>query len=589
MTVKEKLAALRAEMKKNNIDAFIVFSADPHMSEYLPEAWQEREWLSGFTGSYGFVVVTKDKAGLWTDGRYFTQAKEQLQGTEITMFKDKVIDAVDYVEWIISVTSKNAKIAVNALATSHASWTDLKTKLEKNKRQLINKPLLNEVWKDRASEGMNPVFVQPISRAGESVLDKLARIREKMKEENASVHIVSSLDDVAWTLNLRGSDVECNPVFLSYLLITPEKAILFVKTEKLNEEAISLMQESNVQTQEYESFFPHLKTLKQEKIWLSNNTNQAVFEAVEDQNEIMVAPVPGNLMKAVKNKTELKGFETVMLKDGVAMVNFLYWLTDRVGKEKMTEYSVSRKLLEFRQQQENFVGVSFETIVGYKGNGAIIHYAPPSKGSAEIRAEGSVLIDSGGQYLEGTTDLTRTLPLGEITKEFKKDYTTTLKAYINLAMAKFPKGTRGEQLDVLARLPLWKEGKDFMHGTGHGVGSFLNVHEGPQSIRKEHNPFSLQPGMVLSNEPGYYITGKYGIRHENLMSVKEFKETEWNDFYEFETLTYCPFFKEPIIKEMLTCEEIQWLNDYHKTCEKKLSHLLEGQVKDWFFEMVAPI
>lgn len=589
MTVKEKLAALRAEMEKNNIDAFIVFSADPHMSEYLPQAWREREWLSGFSGSYGFVVITKDKAGLWTDGRYFTQAKEQLQGTEIIMFKDKVIDAVDYVEWIISVTSKNAKIAVNALATSHASWTDLKTKLEKNKRQLINKPLLTDVWKDRASEGMNPVFVQPISRAGESVLDKLARIRKKMKEENASVHIVSSLDDVAWTLNLRGSDVECNPVFLSYLLITPEKATLFVKTKKLTVEAAYLMQDSNVETQDYESFFPHLKTLKQEKIWLANNTNQAIFETVENQNDIMVAPVPGNLMKAIKNKTELKGFETVMLKDGVAMVNFLYWLTHRVGKEKMTEYSVSRKLLEFRQQQENFVGVSFETIVGYKGNGAIIHYAPPSKGSAEIRAEGSVLIDSGGQYLEGTTDLTRTLPLGKITEEFKKDYTTTLKAYINLAMARFPKGTRGEQLDVLARLPLWREGKDFMHGTGHGVGSFLNVHEGPQGIRKEHNPFSLQPGMVLSNEPGYYITGKYGIRHENLMSVTEFKETEWNDFYEFETFTYCPFFKEPIIKEMLTPEEIQWLNDYHKTCERKLSHLLEGQVKDWFFEMVAPM
>lgn len=589
MKVTEKVAALRAEMKKNNIDAFIVYSADPHMSEYLPQAWRERQWLSGFTGSYGYVVITQDKAGLWTDGRYFTQAKEQLQGTGIIMFKDKVIDAVDYVDWIISVTPTNAKIAVNALATSHASWTDLKTRLEQNKRQLINRPLLTKVWANRESEGMNPVFVQPLARAGQSVESKLVEIRKAMKAKGASSHIISSLDDVAWTLNLRGSDVECNPVFLSYLWISHDRAILFVKTKKLNVEAAYLMQDSNVETRDYFSFFEHLESLKNEKILLSNNTNQAIFEAVEKNNEIILAPVPANLMKAVKNKTELEGFRHVMLKDGAAMVNFLYWLTHRVGKETLTEYSISQKLFNFRKQQENFVGVSFETIVGYKGNGAIIHYAPHPKSSAEVHKDGSILVDSGGQYLEGTSDITRTFPLGEISEEFKRDYTTVLKAHINLSMAKFPKGTRGEQLDVLARLPLWKQGKDFNHGTGHGVGSFLNVHEGPQSIRKEHNPVALQPGMVLSNEPGYYIVGKYGIRHENLMVVKEWEETEWNDFYEFETLTFCPFFKEPILKEMLSAEEIKWLNDYHRECGRKLSHLLTGEVKDWFLKMIMPL
>jgi len=589
MKVNEKLAALRAEMKKNHIDVFIVFSADPHMSEYLPQAWREREWLSGFSGSYGFLVVTEDKSGLWTDGRYFTQAKQQLQGTEIIMFKDKVVDAVDYIDWIISVTSKNAKTAVNALATSHDTWENLKEKLNKHNRQLVNDPLLARVWTNRKSEGLNPVFVQPIARAGKSVLEKLGDIRKEMKNLDADIHIVSGLDDVAWTLNLRGSDVPCNPVFLSYLVITPKKAILFVNTKKLTVEAAYLMQDSNVETRAYESFFDYLKTLEKEKILLSNNTNQAIFETVQDKNEIILAPVPGNLMKAIKNKTELQGFETAMVKDGVAMVRFLHWLTHRVGKEKMTEYSIAQKLLEFRKEQENFVGVSFDSIVGYKGNAAIIHYSPPKNHSAEVHAEGSVLIDSGGQYLEGTTDITRTIPLGKISEEFKRDYTTVLKAHIHLAMAKFPKGTRGDQLDVLARLPLWKQAKDFNHGTGHGVGSFLNVHEGPQNIRKDYNPFSLQPGMVLSNEPGYYVVGKYGIRHENLMLVKEFTESEWNDFYQFEILTYCPFYKEAIIKEMLTSEEIKWINDYHKTCERKLSHLIEPEIKNWFFKMVAPL
>lgn len=589
MTAKEKVASLREEMKRNNIDAFIVYSADPHMSEYLPEQWQERTWLSGFTGSAGFVVVTLDKAGLWTDGRYFTQAPIELKGSGIDLFKDGIEGTPNYIDWIISQTSENAIVAVNALATSNANWEDVKAKLEKKNRKLIDKPLLNTVWSDRGTPSKNPVFVHPIERAGRSVVEKLTEIREKMKKEDATAHLISSLDDVAWTVNLRGSDVDCNPVFLGYIYISMDKAILFVDTEKLEEDAKKLMKDSGVEVKEYEDFFDYLASLKDESILIAPNSNQSIFEAVKANNTIIKKPVPGHLMKAIKNGAELEGFETVMVRDGVAMVKFLHWLSHNVGKEPMNEYQIGQKLLEFRKEGKNFVGNSFDSIVGYKGNGAIIHYSAPEKGSAEVTNEGSILVDSGGQYLEGTTDITRTLPLGEVTEEFKEDVTRVLQGMIRLSMVKFPKGTKGVHLDAFARMALWQNGKDYNHGTGHGVGSFMNVHEGPQNIRKDLNPIDLVEGMVLSNEPGYYVEGKYGIRHENLIVVKEWKKTEWNTFYEFETLTLCPFFTSIVIKDMLSQEEIDWLNDYHKTCEEKLAPYLEGEVKEWFLELVKPI
>ncbi len=589
MTAKEKVASLREEMKRNNIDAFIVYSADPHMSEYLPEQWQERTWLSGFTGSAGFVVVTLDKAGLWTDGRYFTQAPIELKGSGIDLFKDGIEGTPNYIDWIISQTSENAIVAVNALATSNANWEDVKAKLEKKNRKLIDKPLLNTVWSDRGIPSKNPVFVHPIERAGRSVIEKLTEIREKMKKEDATAHLISSLDDVAWTVNLRGSDVNCNPVFLGYIYISMDKAILFVDTEKLEEDAKKLMKDSGVEVKEYEDFFDYLASLKDESILIAPNSNQSIFEVVKANNTIIKKPVPGHLMKAIKNGAELEGFETVMVRDGVAMVKFLHWLTHNVGKEPMNEYQIGQKLLEFRKEGKNFVGNSFDSIVGYKGNGAIIHYSAPEKGSAEVTNEGSILVDSGGQYLEGTTDITRTLPLGEVNEEFKEDVTRVLQGMIRLSMVKFPKGTKGVHLDAFARMALWQDGKDYNHGTGHGVGSFMNVHEGPQNIRKDLNPVDLVEGMVLSNEPGYYVEGKYGIRHENLIVVKEWKKTEWNTFYEFETLTLCPFFTSIVLKDMLSQEEIDWLNDYHKTCEEKLAPHLEGEVKEWFLELVKPI
>lgn len=589
MTSKEKIAALREEMQKNKVDAFIVYSADPHMSEYLPAEWQERAWLSGFLGSAGFVVITKDKAGLWTDGRYYTQAAQELEGSGIDLFKDGLEGTPNYIDWIISEIPADGKVAVNALATAHANWELLTGRLNEKGITLVDAPLLKEIWKERGTPSKNPVFVHPVERAGKSVADKIAAIRQKMEAQEATVHIISSLDDVAWTLNLRGSDVESNPVFLGYIVITKNEALLFTDLEKLEVDSRKEMDDAWVKMKPYEEFFNCLKGFKNEKVLVSPNSNQSIFEILKEDNQFIKAAVPGNLMKAQKNETELQGFRTVMVRDGVAMVKFLYWLTHNAGKESMTEYSIGEKLRGFRAEGENFVGESFGSIVGYKDNGAIMHYSAKSEGCKEVTNDSSILVDSGGQYLEGTTDITRTLALGAVSDEFRTNSTLVLQGLIRLSMVKFPRGTRGVQLDAIARLPLWMHGKDYNHGTGHGVGSFMNVHEGPQNIRKDMNPQELLPGMVCSNEPGFYVEGQYGIRHENLIAVKEAEKTDFGTFYEFETLTFCPFFKDTIVKEILSAQEIEWLNSYHKTCEEKLAPYLEGEVKKWFLDLVSPL
>ncbi|MDO4727526.1 MAG: aminopeptidase P family protein [Bacteroidota bacterium] len=589
MTTNQKIQALRQKMQQENIHAFIVFSADPHMSEYLPKQWQERSWLTGFTGSAGFAVVTTSQSALWTDGRYFVQAPIELAGSEIQLMKDGVEGTPHYIDWIISQTPENGKVAVNAKATSNANWEALESKLKTKNIQLVNAPLLDTIWLDRGTPSKNEIFAHPLKWAGQSVADKLSAIRRKMTEKGATLHIISSLDDVAWTVNLRGSDVDCNPVFLGYIALTQDNATLFVDSEKLNAEAKQQLSDAKVSVLPYEDFFAFLEKFNNEKVLISPNCNQSVFVALENKNTFIKAPVPGNLMKAQKNATELEGFRTVMVRDGVAMVKFLYWLKHHVGKQPMTEYSIGLKLKEFRSESENFVGESFGSIIGYKGNGAIVHYSAPENGSKEVSNEGSILIDSGGQYLEGTTDITRTLALGAVSDAFKRDCTLVLKGMINLSMVRFPKGTRGVQLDAIARMPLWLQGKDYAHGTGHGVGSFMNVHEGPQNIRKDMNPQELLAGMVCSNEPGFYVENQYGIRHENLVAVTELETTTSGTFYGFETLTLCPFFKDVIAVELLTDEEKKWLNAYHKTCEEKLAPHLEGDVKTWFLELVKAI
>lgn len=590
MTSKEKIALLRQAMTKQNIDAFIVYSADPHMSEYLPEEWQERSWLSGFTGSAGFVVVTGQKAGLWTDGRYFVQAPKELHGSGIDLMKEGAEDTPNYIDWIISEIPQNGTVAVNSLATSNTNWEALEQKLAAKNIKVVDLPLLKDIWVERTLQGKkNPVFVHPVERAGKSVAQKLSDIRQKMEELKASVHIISSLDDVAWTLNLRGSDIQSNPVFLGYIILTKNEAKLFVDLEKLDVDARKQMDESLVKMMPYEDFFTELGHLENETILISPNSNQSIFETLKAANTFIKAPVPGNLMKAIKNDTELEGFRTVMQRDGVAMVKFLYWLTHQAGKEEMTEYSIGEKLRGFRAQGKNFVGESFGSIVGYVENGAIMHYSAPKEGSKSVTNDSSILVDSGGQYLEGTTDITRTLALGAVSDDFKHNCTLALKGMIQLSMVKFPKGTRGVQLDAFARLALWNEAKDYNHGTGHGVGSFMNVHEGPQNIRKDMNFQELIPGMVVSNEPGFYWENHYGIRHENLIAVKETATTEFGTFYEFETLTICPFDRKVIATDLLTQPEKEWLNSYHEWCREKLENDLEGEVKDWFLEQVKPL
>lgn len=590
MTSKEKIALLRTKMAEQGVDAFIIYSADPHMSEYLPKEWQERSWLSGFTGSAGFVVVTKDKAGLWTDGRYFVQAAIELEGSGIDLFKEGMEGTPNYIDWIISKIPTHGKVAVNAIATSHANWTELQEKLGKKEISLVNLPLLKEIWTERNCHAVkNPVFEHPVSRAGKSVEQKLTDIRAQMKALGATAHVIASLDDVAWTLNLRGSDVQANPVFLAYLLLTANNAELFVDLEKLTPEARKQMEKAQVTLRNYEDFYTALDQLKDEQILISPASNQLIFEALKNQNSFIKAPVPGNLMKAVKNETELEGFRTVMQRDGVAMVNFLYWLTHQVGKEEMTEYSIGEKLRGFRAKGKNFVGESFGSIVGYRENGAIMHYSAKREGSKTVEKADTILVDSGGQYLEGTTDITRTIALGTPSAEFKRDCTLAFKGLIQLSVVKFPKGTRGVQLDAFARMALWKEGKDYNHGTGHGVGSFMNVHEGPQNIRKDMNFQELMPGMVVSNEPGFYYDYHYGIRHENLIAVREAETTDFGTFYEFETLTVCPFDVHVFDLNLLTPPEKDWLNQYHAWCRSKLENDLQGEVKEWFLQITEAV
>lgn len=589
MTTQDKLAKLREAMQAQNIDAYIIFSADPHMSEYLPNEWKERTWLTGFTGSAGFAVVTKDKAGVWTDGRYFVQANAELKDSTIDLMKEGVEGTPQFVDWIISEIPKAGKVAVNAIATSNANWELVENQLKKADISLVDLALLNDIWTDRGTPSKNEVFVHPVERAGKSVTDKLSDIRQKMDEMGATAHIISSLDDVAWTLNLRGSDVQSNPVFLAYIYLSRDEAILFVDLDKLNNEAKNLLDASNVKMMPYADFYSFLKSIKNQKVLVSPNTNHAIIHTLVNDNTLLKAAVPGNLMKAQKNEAELAGFRTVMERDGVGMVKFLYWLKHNVGKEPMTEYSIGLKLREFRASLDNFVGESFGSIVGYECNAALPHYSAKKEGSSDVTNKGIILVDSGGQYLEGTTDITRTLAIGEVSEQFKIDSTLVLQGMIRLSMVKFPKGTRGVQLDAIARLPLWMAGKDYAHGTGHGVGSFMNVHEGPQNIRKDLNPQELLPGMVVSNEPGFYLENKYGIRHENLLVVKEVETTDFGTFYDFETLTFCPFFKDTIVKDMLSQAEIDWLNAYHKQCEEKIGPHLDGEIKEWFLDLVSPL
>ena len=588
MTTKEKLSLLRNEMKANGLDAFVVFNADPHMSEYFTPSWEERKWISSFDSSAGYIFITHDKAVLWTDGRYLVQAKNQLTGTGVDFFIEGTKDAPLSQEWLLNELPQGAKVGCNGLCTPHNTWNLLSDTLKRKGITLVDKPLIEKIWKDRPKDDRKPIYVRAEKYTGRSTSDKLATLRGIMAEKRVTHFLVTALDDIAWVTNLRGNDVNFNPVFLAYLCITPKSATLFVDTKQCDDSVKAYLKEQHIELKDYHDYFKELQKLKGETILLSPDANQTIYNTVGEHNTLHITPSPVQLLKAVKNETELEGFRKAMVKDGVALVNFFYWLENNIGKTPLTEHSLGDIMDKFRAEQ-GFLANSFGKIIGYEGNGAIVHYHAATNPEVPMHAKGTVLIDSGAHYIEGTTDITRVIPLGEFSEDFKRDYTLVMKAMITLSTTIFPAGTRGVQLDSITRAILWKNERDYGHGTGHGVGSYLCVHEGPQSIRKEMRDVPMLEHMVCSNEPGIYCEGRYGIRIDNLVAVQKHSSNEFGDFYRLETLTLCPLDTRAVIVDMLTEEERQWLNNYNQWVEKTLSPLVGKEQQDWLKERCKAI
>ena len=588
MTTKEKLSLLRNEMKANGLDAFVVFNADPHMSEYFTPYWEERKWISSFDSSAGYIFITHDKAVLWTDGRYLVQAKNQLTGTGVDFFIEGTKDAPLSQEWLLNELPQGAKVGCNGLCTPHNTWNLLSDTLKRKGITLVDKPLIEKIWKDRPKDDRKPIYVRAEKYTGRSTSDKLATLRGIMADKGVTHFLVTALDDIAWVTNLRGNDVNFNPVFLAYLCITPKSATLFVDTKQCDDSVKAYLKEQHIELKDYHDYFKELQKLKGETILLSPDANQTIYNTVGEHNTLHIAPSPVQLLKAVKNETELEGFRKAMVKDGIALVNFFYWLENNIGKTPLTEHSLGDIMDKFRAEQ-GFLANSFGKIIGYEGNGAIVHYHAATNPEVPMHAKGTVLIDSGAHYIEGTTDITRVIPLGEFSEDFKRDYTLVMKAMITLSTTIFPAGTRGVQLDSITRAILWKNQRDYGHGTGHGVGSYLCVHEGPQSIRKEMRDVPMLEHMVCSNEPGIYCEGRYGIRIENLVAVQKHSSNEFGDFYRLETLTLCPLDTRAVIVDMLTEEERQWLNNYNQWVEKTLSPLVGKEQQAWLKERCKAI
>ena len=587
--ITNRIAGLRHFMRKHQLSAFIIPSTDPHMGEYVPAHWEARKWISGFTGSAGTVVVTPDKAGLWTDSRYFIQAAEQLEGTGITLFKDRLPETPSIIEWLSCVLNAEDNVGIDGWVNSYQEAGDLQRELEKKQIHLILTPdPFCELWADRPALPDSKVFIHELKYAGLSCKDKITQIQEAARRNGCTGILISALDEVAWALNLRGSDIHCNPVFVSYLLITEHNSTLYIIEDKLSDEVKSHLTENGVTVRPYSTIEEDLKAFTG-KLQLPANINAAIYAAAHTHSLIEIAPSPVLLLKAIKNKTEIEGFHHAMKRDGVAMVKFLRWLKAAVPAGNETEVSIDKKLYEFRAGQAHFKGISFDTIAGYKAHGAIVHYEATPETDIPLKPEGMLLLDSGAQYLDGTTDITRTLVLGTLTEEEKTDYTLVLKGFIQLSMAQFPHGTCGTQLDALARLPMWKAGINYLHGTGHGVGCFLNVHEGPHQFRMNHMPALLVPGMTVTNEPGIYKAGRHGIRTENTMLIVPAQETEFGTYYKFEPLTLCPIDKEAILTDMLSDEEITWFNQYHEKVYTRLSPELNNEEREWLKEVTSPL
>lgn len=593
MNINERLAALREIMSREHLAAFIFPSTDPHQGEYVPDYWKGREWISGFDGSAGTAVVTMTSAALWTDSRYFIAAEEQLKGTGYELMKLGMPGTPSISEWLGKELedSDSKEIGVDGWVCSHAFVTDLVMAMRKEGGITVRTNLdpLQQIWTVRPCLPKDKVVIQPLELAGESCRAKLQRIRRALIRQHADGMIVSTLDDIAWTLNLRGSDVHCNPVFVSYLVISPTRTILYIDRDKLTVDVIAYLKDEGVEVSAYGNVAQEMANYDGYNILLDpDQLNENIYHSARGIEKITgCSPIP--VMKAVKNEAEMEGFRQAMLKDGIAMVKFLKWLQPAVEAGGQTEMSIDRKLTSLRAEQPLFRGLSFDTIAGYEAHGAIVHYEATPATDAVIHPKGLLLLDSGAQYQDGTTDITRTIALGETTEEQKRIYTLVLKGHIQLQLCKFPSGVSGTQLDVLARKAMWNEGFNYFHGTGHGVGSYLNVHEGPHQIRMEYRATPLVAGMTVTDEPGIYLPGKFGVRIENTLLITPYKTTDFGYFLQFESLTLCPIDTTPILTDMLLEEEIEWLNAYHRHVYDILAPHLDEEEKNWLKEKTQGI
>ena len=591
-TIEEKLEMLRQELRREQLSAFIFPTSDPHQSEYTADHWKSREWISGFAGSAGTAVVTLRSAALWTDSRYFIAAADLLEGTEFQLMKLKVEGTPTIAEWLGKELAElpDKSVGIDGMVNSANSIKELISELRAQGGITLrtNFDPLQRIWQGRPPIPENQVVIQPLKYAGETAREKLARIRKALRGQHADGMLMTTLDDIAWTLNLRGSDVHCCPVFVSYLLISTTEATLYINKVKLTFEIVDYLQAEGVGVKPYEAIRQGLKDYFEYNILLdSDAVNYTLYKAVE--REIVDTPSPVAMMKAVKNEREIAGFRSAMLKDGIAMVKFLKWLKPAVEAGGQTEMSVDKKLTALKSEQSLFRGLSFDTIVGYEEHGAIVHYEATDETDATLQPKGLLLIDCGTQYQDGTTDVTRTIALGPLTEEQKRVYTLVLKGHIDLQMLHFPDGATGTQLDAIARQPLWQNGLNFLHGTGHGVGSYLNVHEGPHQIRMEWKPAKLRAGMTVTDEPGIYLEGRFGVRIENTLVIVPAEETECGKFLHFEPLTLCPIDTQPIVKHLLTDDERRWLNDYHSLVYERLKDHLDDGERGWLATATAPI
>lgn len=584
MNVNNKISKLRKLIESRGIDAYIIPTYDPHQSEYVGEHWQARVWISGFTGSAGTIVVTKDEAGLWTDGRYFIQAENQLKGSEVKLFKMGIPGYPTYIEWIRDTLEKGGTLGFDGKVFPDSDVKKMREKLSNKEIKFVEEyDLIDEIWTDRPELPMDEIFIHDEKYTGKAPKEKLEDVREEMKKLEVEYYILGSLDDIAWVYNIRGKDVQYNPIVTSYALISMDSAYLFVHKVKVSEAVESFLNENGIEIREYDEVRNYVENIEKEsRVFIdSSRVNRWLYNGIPKECKIVEGTNITTNLKAIKNTVEIKNLKNSYIKDGVALVKFLYWLDTNLGKIPMSEISVSDKLEEFRKEQELFVEPSFGTIAAYKDHAPMMHYSATKESDYTLKKEGMILIDSGGQYLDGTTDITRTIVLGSITEEEKKDFTLTLKGHINLINARFLYGATGSNLDVLARYPLWQQGIDYKCGTGHGVGFFLNVHEGPHRFAPIPNKVKLEEGMVVTIEPGVYKEGKHGIRIENDVVVRKDIETESGQFMKFETISYCPIDLKGIDLELLDESERKWLNNYHKEVYENLFPYINDDEKEW--------